>query len=388
MDVCFTSHRYAPLVGGYENQLKLLAENLSERFNVKVVTFKFNHAPAFERLNGVEVHRVTPKLVFFRVPLSASYLRIFDKLSFDVLHAHGFVPVVSDLSLAYAKFKKKKTVYTHHFDGTVQDSSGLNLVADFYNKTVARLCMRFADVIAATSCSYAETSPIIRPYLDKVQVIPCLVDCENFKPQSSSKTNALKDKLGLTGKKVALFVGRVVPYKGLEYLVKAFENIRQEMGEEFHLVLVGGGEGKNITDDSGYYQSILRLVNQSAVRDNIHFLGKVSASELPIYYSMADVVVLPSVMRGEAFGSVLLEAMACGTPVVASRISGMEGVLKGDNSVGTYVTPRDYFALSTAIVKMAYQKGDVTERCRGFVVKNYPVEEIVKKYEALYLSLA
>ena len=75
MDLCFTSHRYAPLVGGYESQLRLLAENLPEFFNVKVVTFKLTSSPAFERLNHVEVHRVNPKLVFFRVPFSAGYIQ-------------------------------------------------------------------------------------------------------------------------------------------------------------------------------------------------------------------------------------------------------------------------------------------------------------------------
>jgi len=388
MDLCFTSHRYAPLIGGYENQLKLLAENLSKFFNVKVVTFNLTNSPAFESLNRVEVHRVTPQLIFFRVPFSASYIKMLGKMNFDILHAHGFVPIVSDFSVLYAKFRRKTAVYTHHFDGNVQDSKTLNRLADFYNRTVGRFSVRFADAIIATSKSYAETSPVIKHHMDKVHVIPCLVDCNSFEPQPASKVIALKEQLKLNGKKIVLFVGRVVPYKGLEYLVRALDLIKNEMGEDFHLLLIGEGEGRNITNQSKYYQSIRHLVNRSDFKGHIHFLGRVESHQLPMYYSLADVVALPSVMRGEAFGSVLLEALACGTPVVASSISGMKEVLKGNNSIGSYVLPRDDFALSNAIVKTAYQKDDVTERCREFVLDNYRVEKIVKKYVGLYSLLS
>ena len=106
MNLCFTSHRYAPQVGGYENQIKLLAENLSKFFPVKVVTFNLTNSPAAESLNSVEVCRVTPQLVFFRVPFSVTYLKKLSEMDFDLLHAHGFVPVVSDLSVVYAKSEK------------------------------------------------------------------------------------------------------------------------------------------------------------------------------------------------------------------------------------------------------------------------------------------
>jgi glycosyltransferase involved in cell wall biosynthesis len=92
-------------------------------------------------------------------------------------------------------------------------------------------------------------------------------------------------------------------------------------------------------------------------------------------------------MRGEAFGSVLLEALACGTPVVASSIPGVKDVLKGNDSVGSYVLPKDSLALSETLVKNAHRKKDVTERCKQFAFDNYRVEKIVKDYVELYSSL-
>jgi len=387
MDICITSHRYWPLVGGIENQIKMLAEQLSSFLNVKVVTFKLTSDLSIECLNEVEIYRVNPQLIFFRVPFSVHYLRMLANMNFDILHAHGFVPVVSDLSLFYAKMRKKATVYTHHFDGNVQDSHALNLLANLYNNTIGKPCISFADAVVATTRSYAETSPMLKPYLGKLNVIPCFVDCNSFCPQPPSKVNTLRQQLDLNGKKTVLFVGRIVPYKGVEYLIKAMEHVKNEQGEELNLLLVGGEEGKNITDKSEYYQQILHLAEKSSIRKNIHFLGRVENSQLATYYSLADVVALPSVMRGEAFGSVLLEALACGTPVVASSIPGVKDVLKGNDSAGSYVPPRDTLALSHALVKTAYQKKNVTEQCRQFAFDNYRIGKIVNKYVELYSSL-
>lgn len=388
MNLCFTSHRYAPQVGGYENQIKLLAEHLSKHFPVKVVTFNLTNSPATETLNNVEVYRVKPQLVFFRVPFSIFYLKKLGEMNYDLLHAHGFVPVVSDLSIIYAKSKNKTAVYTHHFDGNVQDAKAMNILAETYNKTVARSSFQFADAIVATTKSYAETSSALKPHLSKVHVIPCFVDCNRFKPQSPLQVAKLRQQLGLNGKKTVLFVGRIVPYKGLEYLIKAIEHAKNEQGEELNLLIVGGEEGKNITDKSEYYQQILRLAEKSNIRKNIHFLGRVENSQLATYYSLADVVALPSIMRGEAFGSVLLEALACGTPVVASSVPGVKAVLKGNESVGSYVPPKDSLALSKALVEVAYRKRDVTERCMQLAFENYRIEKIVNDYIELYSSLS
>ncbi|MDT8782056.1 MAG: glycosyltransferase family 4 protein [Candidatus Bathyarchaeota archaeon] len=387
MKLCFTSHRYAPLIGGYENQIRLLAENLSKYFPVKVVTFNLTNTKPTESINNVEVYRVKPQLVFFRVPLSINYLKTIGSMDYDLLHAHGFVPVVSDLSIAYAKSKKKATVYTHHFDGNVQDAKTWNTLADLYNKTVAKTSFRYADAIVATTKSYAQTSPALKPQLDRVKIIPCFVDCEAFKPQPKTKTEQLRRKLGLGNRKTVLFVGRIVPYKGLEYLIKAVDYAKTALGEELNLLVLGGEEGKNITDKSIYQKQIQLLSRECSASQHIQFLGKVSGEALSTYYSLADVAALPSTMRGEAFGSVLLEALSCGTPVVASNLPGVGDVLKNNKDVGNYVPPKDHVLLAKALVRVANRKLQVSSLCREFVLENYRVEKIVQDYLRLYSSL-
>jgi rhamnosyl/mannosyltransferase len=213
-----------------------------------------------------------------------------------------------------------------------------------------------------------------------------MVDLSLFKPQSEAVVDVFRRRLKLDRKKVVLFVGRIVPYKGLEYLIKALKYM-QDVDPDFHLIVVGQPEGKGISGKSDYYRKVCDEVKNLGLMHKVHFLGKVSTEELMSYYTLADVLVLPSVMRGEAFGTVLLEALACGTPVVASRIPGVKDVLKGNDVVGCYVPPRDEEALGRAIVKIAYNKGAVSEKCREFVKENYSVEKTVEKYVELYQSL-
>jgi glycosyltransferase involved in cell wall biosynthesis len=387
VNICFTSHRYAPLIGGYDNQIKQLAEQISKHHNVKVITYNLTTSPKEETINQVEVTRVNPQLVFFRVPLSLSYLKKIGSIDYDLLHAHGFVPVVSDLSIAYAKSKSKKTVYTHHFDGNVQDAKAWNNLADIYNKTIARQSLHYADAIVATTKSYAETSPVLKSCLNRVQTIPCFVDCEQFKPAPKQKVEELRHQLNLGDRKTVLFVGRIVPYKGVEYLIKAVELAKAMHDQELNLLLLGGGEGKSITNQSQYYQYIQELARKSPVSRNIHFVGRIESNQLASYYSLVDAVALPSVMRGEAFGAVLLESLACGTPVVASNIPGVRDVLKKNNRVGRYFNARDTSALADSLLQIANQKTSVSEECRQFAQQNYSLDHIIQEYLKLYSML-
>jgi glycosyltransferase involved in cell wall biosynthesis len=387
VNICFTSHRYAPLIGGYDNQIRQLAEQISKYHNVKVVTYNLTNSPTKQTMNNVEVIRVNPQLVFFRVPLSISYLRKIGSIDYDLIHAHGFVPIVSDLSIAYAKSKHKTTVYTHHFDGNVQDAKGWNNLANLYNKTIARQSLHYADAIVATTKSYAETSPVLSPCLQRVKTIPCFVDTKKFQPAPKEAVEELRRKLNLGDRKTVLFVGRIVPYKGVEYLIKAIESAKTQYNQELNLLLLGSGEGKSITNQSQYYRYIRSLAEKSSASKNIRFLGKIEGNQLSAYYSLADVLALPSIMRGEAFGAVLLEALSCGTPIVASEIPGVKDVLKKNRKIGNYVLPRNSLALAEALVKTADLKVDVDDLCRQFIFSNYRIEKVVDDYTALYRQL-
>jgi rhamnosyl/mannosyltransferase len=387
MKVLFVCHRYHPSIGGYETQLKLLAENLSKFFHVKILTFKLCGGENFEKQENLEIYRVSPKVILFRVPFSPSFMNLLNRMDFDLMHSHGFVPFISDVGPLYAKtIGKKKIVYTHHFDGNVQDSRGLNILANLYTGSIGRLAAEMSDVMVATSATYAQTSPLLKNFLNKVKIIPCMVDTTFFAPQSEEVIEKIRKKRGLDNKKVILFVGRIVPYKGLEYLVRALSSM-EAVDKNFHLVVIGKVEGTKISGGSSYFQKLCDEIKNLGLTPKVSFVGNVTSEELRAYYSLANVLVLPSIMRGEAFGSVLLEALACGTPVIASSIPGVKDVLRDNNTIGCYVPPKDYIALGSAIVKMAYRKEKIAEKCRSFAVDNYSSELICEKYVELYRSL-
>lgn len=160
---------------------------------------------------------------------------------------------------------------------------------------------------------------------EKVYVIPAGVDLDLFKPGDQA---AARDQLGLNGDRVLLYVGRMEPIKGLEVLMYTLGSMEEPVDVR---LLVIGGDGE---DDEGY-QRMLGLAQELNIEDRVDFLGSLSHRLLPLYYQAADVCVVPSYY--ESFGLVALEAMACGTPVVGSRVPGLETIVR-DNWSG-YLVP-------------------------------------------------
>ena len=173
-----------------------------------------------------------------------------------------------------------------------------------------------------------EKEDIVRFYRTpshKLQVIPAGVDLELFRPGDKAQARRM---LGLSEKRVMLYVGRIEPIKGLDILVNAVA-LLEEIGDT-KLLVVGGRPGEDEELDR-----LKHLVANLGIADMVTFTGAVPQSELPTYYSAADVFVLPS--YSESFGLVALEAMACGIPVVASRVGGPSTFVK-DGETG-YLIP-------------------------------------------------
>lgn len=150
----------------------------------------------------------------------------------------------------------------------------------------------------------------------KIRIVPNGVDCERFKPRTSSER--LKRQLGLDNNRSILFVGRLIPRKGLSYLVEAAGQVVKE-ADDVKFVVAGDGPMRN---------SLIEWLTRLDLRDRFIFLGDVTEEMLPELYNCADVFVLPSIQEGQ--GIALLEAQASGKPVVAFNVGAVsESIMEG-----------------------------------------------------------
>ena len=154
----------------------------------------------------------------------------------------------------------------------------------------------------------------------KIQVIPAGVDLGLFRPMQKDQA---RQSLGLTEKKIVLYVGRIEPLKGIDILLNAMALLEDQT--DTRLLVVGGKPGHD--DELARLKS---LAAQLGIADTVSFTGAVRQTELPKYYGAADVFVLPS--HYESFGLAALEAMACGVPVVVSRVGGLKTFVKDGKS--------------------------------------------------------
>ena len=183
------------------------------------------------------------------------------------------------------------------------------------------------DILVLTQAEKMDLENLYGISPEKVSVIPAGVDTDIFYPVPKLKARV---GLGLPDKETVMYAGRVEPIKGLDILLDSFKILNET--RDVHLVVVGGSLSGDRELDALRQRS-----KQLGILEKITFTGSVNQSELGRYYSAADVFVLPS--HYESFGLVALEAMACGTPVVASRVGGIPSFVD-DGETGYLITWR------------------------------------------------
>lgn len=316
MNILQLGKYYSPVQGGIETHVRELCEGLVKRGNkvVCIVSSKFN---SDEIINGVKVVRLAR--LFNSYPIVFSLPGYLKKVQnyFDIVHLHMPNPS-AEISCLLAK--PKKLIVSYHAD--VVDKFGAGMYLYFQNKV-----LRMADKIIVSSQKYADSSPVLKKFKHKCVVIPYGIDSKKF----------LKNSSPISGKKpVFLFVGRLVKYKGVKYLIDAMKNV------DGTLLLVGNGP---------LLHSLHLRVAELNLDSRVKFLADVPGKELPGFYHAADVVILPSISRAEAFGIVQLEAMACSKPVVSTS-----GIVNVHLKTGLVVPPADSVALASAMNKLAEDK--------------------------------
>ena len=171
----------------------------------------------------------------------------------------------------------------------------------------------------------------------KIRIVPNGVDTQRFQPAGDCQN--VRERIRASDRQIVLFVGRLIPRKGLSYLVEAAKRIIKERRETLFVIVGNGPQKSHLVSD----------VESAGLAGNFVFLGDVSDEELPKIYRCCDVFALPSVQEGQ--GIVLLEAQASAKPVVAFNVSGVAEALR-DGETGLLVRPADSTALAKALLKL------------------------------------
>lgn len=315
-----------PVRGGIEHTIRLLSEGLAARgHQVSVLTSAAGPRTTEETLGSVHVVRVATFGRVARVPVMPTLGRWIRRLQPDVLHLH-FPNPAGELACLLGR-PTCPIVLTYHCDIGRQ----LALLA-LYRWPLDAFLKR-VDCILVTSPVTLEKSPFLAPHRDRCRVIHSGVDFARV--AETPRTVRLRDELrGRHPAPRILFVGRLRPYKGIPVLLEA---MRELPGS---LLLVGSGETEALVR-----REILRLGLESRVL----LAGEVPDADLGGYYRAADVLVLSSVTRAEAFGLALVEAMHCGLPVVSTRLGTGTSYVNRDGVTGLEANPRDPRDLARAI---------------------------------------
>jgi D-inositol-3-phosphate glycosyltransferase len=246
-----------------------------------------------------------------------------------------------------------------------------------------RSVLRRVDrVIAATPAELAQLEWLYKADMRKVTVIPPGVDVGHFYP---IPVDEARQFIGLApDARMILFVGRIEPLKGLDTLIKAVACLRvQDLPEPVHLAVIGGDPEAAPEEMSAEMARIQKMCDELTVGKMVAFLGKRGQDTLPYYYSAAEVVVMPS--HYESFGMVALEAMACGTPVIASQVGGLAFLVQ-DGETGYHVPDGDDQALCSKLNDLL---GDaVLRQCLGRnaaeYAQNYAWAKIANQIVGVY----
>lgn len=273
--------------------------------------------------------------------------RALEGIGYDLVHAHYWL---SGSAAAVTKARwGVPMVASFHTLGRVK-----NRVLENHSKELPNRLQAEGSIIAQAdrilAPTPAESFHLVDLYgadPERIRLVPPGVDLERFRP---GDPEAAKASLGLAGKRVALFVGRLQMLKGPDVAIRAVaEAVRRAPGPTSGLVLVLVGGPSGGTDRSLEVARLMELASEERIADRVRFVPPMPHEELPRAYQAADVLLAPS--RSESFGLVALEAQACGTPVIAASVGGLPYVV-GDGKSGHLVVGHDPRAYAERLIEI------------------------------------
>ena len=368
---------YRPHYSGLTIYTERLARSLVARgHQVTVITSRFNDrlAPR-ENCDGVTVIR--PKVlgrVSKGVIMPGMLPQVYPLIrEADIVNLH--LPQLDAAPISVlSRLLRKPVVLTYHCD--LQLPKGIiHSIANQVSHLANHISARSADRIVTNTRDYAENSPFLRHYLDKVHVIPPPVELAQV---TGLDVEAFRNKYEVrNGQRIIGMAARLATEKGVEYLIEALPGVIKRHPNARVLFV---GQYKDVLGEEQYAAMLEPLLRE--LGKHWSFLGLLSPVELAVFFRLSDVTVLPSINGTESFGMVQVEAMTCGTPVVASDLPGVrQPVLT--TGMGRIVPPRDPAALEQALIEVLDRK-DQYRGNSAEIAERFAPATIAREYEALY----
>jgi glycosyltransferase involved in cell wall biosynthesis len=384
--ILMLTNRYLPAVGGAELQASQLINRLQLRgHTVCLVTRRLEpNWPERETINNVEIHRLSPVGLSHRAN-AIMVFRLFIHLlttarRFDVIHVHGLGPIGLAAILA-GVIVRRPVIIKVATQGDILRADGSRST---YSRLVRHIFVpawlwrsvlsRANRIVAISDGIRAEAHEF---GLDNVVVIPNGVAVDRFHIYDRKQA---RQQLGLDADKLYLiFTGRLVQRKRIDILLSSMPSVLREF-PNCHVLLAGSGSGQADTVE----RELREQVRSLGLENHVHFLGL--RDDIELLLCAADLFVFPS--EREGMPNAVLEAVAAGVPIVASRIDGVIDIL--NDEIGWLIPPGDAEALSEAILTILPSPEQAQQRAhkaQQHVTEKFSLDVIAQQYERLYTEV-
>ncbi len=317
---------FPPYPGGMGQSAWRIGEILCEEHKITTITLANLKIKNFDYNSNQEIIYLKPLIRSGHGAFPFSLL--FSLRKYDLIYLHyPFFGVSEILNLFLFFYKKKKLVIHYHMD--TPELKGFKKILSLPTRFFRKHLFKRANKILVSSLDYAKSGNLFNQYENKIKEIPFGVDTESYKPKISQKhptpflqkavelVNHITKRIIRKGGYQLLFVGgldKAHYFKGLNNLLQALSKLKNT---NWRLNIIGDGDLRS------YYQ---KISDELGIDKKIKFRGRVSQEDLIRYYQDSDILILPSINSHEAFGLVLIEALACGLPVIASDLPGVRSV--------------------------------------------------------------
>jgi len=332
----------------------------------------------------LKIFHVYPSISLLRNPVkiywenlyASKVIKVVDGIHIDLIHAHFAYPEGFIAYLVKNKRRKPLIITVHGYDILTEPSVKYGIRLSRRYDSLVRRALNSADaVIVASRATYTEVRKIVN-IPSKIYLIPNGVDINKFNPHLDGST--LRKRLNIDESATVVFTLRLhEPQYGIEYLIRAIPLV---LNENKDVVFVIGGSGSL----KRYHEL---LANKLGIREKVIFVGKIQRTEVPYYYAMSDLVVVPSLQ--EAFGLSVTEAMASGKAVIGSKVGGIvDQIIDGYN--GFLVNPKDPYAIAEKILYFCENLDEIKKmgnKGRKLAEEKFDINKRIDKIIALYNRL-